>query len=251
MNENSTNTDLLIRYLDGELEGAELESVKKNIEADPVLREELENLNLAKEAVTSYGMRKKIQAIHPEMIRELRENSGNKTGVTRMIFQYGFRAAAVLIVLFGISLFYQYYTSTPEKLFNENFKSYDLRVTRGSSNSSLEDLYEKGDMTGLINRFNHLKSPQAADYFLAANAYLNTHRSDSAIILFVDLENLNRTNHTHYFEEDTEYFLALSYLANKEPAKALPLFEKIHANSSHPFHSAVSAWFLSRLKRSL
>jgi hypothetical protein len=251
MSENSTNTDLLIRYLDGELEGAELESVKKDIEADPALHEELENLSLAKKAVTAYGMHKKIQSIHPKMMQELRENSGKGTGVTRMIFQYGFRAAAILIVLFGISVFYQYYTSTPEKLFNENFQSYDLRVTRGSSNSSLEDLYEKGDMTGLINRFNHLKSPQVADYFLAANAYLNTRRPDSAVILFVGLENLNRTNQTHYFEEDTEYFLALSYLANKEPVKALPLFEKIHANPGHPFHSAVSAWFLTRLRKSI
>ena len=251
MSENSTNTDLLIKYLDGELEGVELESIKKNMETDPTLREELENLRLAREAVIAYGLHKKIQSIHPEMMQELRENTSKTPGITRMIFQYSFRVAAVLIVLFGISSLYQYYTSTPEKLFNENFHSYDLRVTRGSSNSSLEDLYEKGDMAGLINQFNNLKSPQATDYFLAANAYLNTHHADSAIITFLRLQNLNQTNHTHFFEEDTEYFLALSYLGNKEPAKALPLFEKIHANPNHPFHSAVSAWFLSRLKRSI
>jgi hypothetical protein len=251
MSENNSNTDLLIKYLDGELDEVEMASVKKNIESDPALREELDTLRLAKEAVTTYGMHKRIQSIHPEMMHELKENSGNKPGITRMIFQYGIRAAAVLIALFGISIFYQYYSSTPEKLFDENFHPYDLRVTRGSSNSSLEDLYEKGDMSGLINRFNQLRSPQAADYFLAGNAYLNIHRPDSAIIVFLGLQNINQTNHTHYFEEDTEYFLALSYLSNREPAKALPLFEKIHADPNHPFHSAVSAWFLSRLKRSI
>jgi hypothetical protein len=251
MSVHSTNTDLLIQYLDGELHGPEQEAIKKNLEADPALREELDNLRLAKEAVTAYGMHKKVQSIHPEMMREFVQNSKTKPGITRMIFQYAYRAAAILIVLFGISIFYQYYTSTPEKLFIENFHSYDLRVTRGASNSSLEDLYEKGDMAGLINQFNHLKSPQATDYFLAANAYLNTHRPDSAIVTFLSLQNFNQTNHTHYFEEDMEYFLALSYLANKEPVKALPLFEKIHANPGHPFHSAVSAWFLSRLKRSI
>jgi hypothetical protein len=251
MNENSTNTELLIRYLDGELKGAELESVKKNIESDPALQEELENLRLAKEAVTEFGMHEKIHSIHPEMMRELGENSKTKPPVTRMIFQYSFRVAAVLIVLFGISSLYQYYTSTPEKLFNEKFHSFDLRVTRTASNSSLEDLYEKGDMTGLIDQFNHLKPRQATDFFLAANAYLNTHRPDSAITNFLSLQDLNQKNHTHYFEEDTEYFLALSYLANKEPAKALPLFESIHNNPGHPFHKAVSTWFLSRLKRSL
>jgi hypothetical protein len=251
MSEYSTQTDLLIQYLDGELGGDELESVKKNIESDPAVREELENLRLAKEAVTGYGMHKKVQSIHAEMMRELGGNAKIKPGITRMIFQYSFRVAAVLIVLFGISFLYQYYTSTPEKLFNENYKSYDLRITRSASNSSLEDLYEKGDMAGLIDQFNHLKSPQATDYFLAANAYLNTHRPDSAIVTFLSLQNMNQANHTHYFEEDTEYFLALSYLGNRQPAQALPLFEKIHANPNHPFHSAVSAWFLSRLKRSI
>jgi hypothetical protein len=251
MNENSTHTDLLIQYLDGELKGDELETLKKNIEGDAAIREELENLRLAKEAVSSYGLHKRIQNIHPEMMQELKKNTTPKPGITRMIFQYSFRVAAVLIILFGISAIYQYFTATPEKLFNENFHAYELRESRGSFKSSLEDLYEKGDMNGLINQFKQLKTPQATDYFLAANAYLSTHRPDSAIVTFISLQNLNQTNHTHYFEEDTEYFLALSYLGNNEPAKALPLFEKIHADPNHPFHTAVSAWFLSKVKKSI
>ena len=51
MNENSTNTELLIQYLDGELTGEELESIKKSIEEQDVLRQELENLATGKEAI--------------------------------------------------------------------------------------------------------------------------------------------------------------------------------------------------------
>jgi tetratricopeptide (TPR) repeat protein len=251
MSEHSTNTDLLIQYLDGELEGAQLESVKNSIETDPVIREEYENLALAKQAVASYGLQEKIRSIHPEMMQELGKIQTGPMGITRMIYKYSVRVAAVLIVLFGVSFMYKYYTSTPEKLFSENFHSYDLRITRGSNGSSLEDLYEKGDMAGLISQFNKLKSPQAPDYFLAANAYLNMHHPDTAIAIFINLQDLNRQSHTHYYEEDIEYFLALSYLGNKEPAKALPLFEKIHASPNHPFHQAVSAWFLTRLKRTI
>jgi hypothetical protein len=251
MSEHSTYTDLLIQYLDGELVGEELETLKKNIESDAVIREELENLRLAKEVVNMYGLHDRIQNIHPSMMQELKKKANPKPGITRMMVQYGVRVAAVLIMLFGISALYQYYTATPEKLFNENFHAYEFRTTRGTASSSLEDLYEKGDMSGLINQFKQIKTPQVADYFLAGNAYLSTHHPDSAIGTFISLQNLNHTNHTHYFEEDTEYFLALSYLGNKEPAKALPLFEKIHADQNHPFHSAVSAWFLSKVKRAI
>lgn len=251
MSEHSTNTDLLIQYLDGQLEGEQLESVRKSIESDPAIREEYENLSIAKQAVATYGLHKQIQSIHPGMMKELKENESKPGGILRTISLYSVRVAAVLIVLVGISYMYQYYTSTPEKLFNANFQSYDLRVNRGSGGSSLEDLYEKGDMKGLITQFRNLKSPQAPDYFLTANAYLNTHQPDSAIATFIKIQNLNLQNHTHYYEEDIEYFLALSYLGNNEPAKALPLFEKIHDDPNHSFHRAVSAWFLARLKKSI
>jgi hypothetical protein len=163
---------------------------------------------------------------------------------------YILRIAAVIIVLFGLSAVYQYFTATPEKLFNENFHPFELHVTRGTS-TSLEELYEKGDMNGLIRQYIQLKSPQAKDCFLAGNAFLNIHRPVQAIESFIRMKQINKTNNTHYFEDDVEYFLALSYLANNEPDKSFPLFNKIYADPDHPFHSAVSAWFLQKVNHSI
>jgi hypothetical protein len=250
MNENSTQTELLIQYLDGELQGELLVAVERSIEENASVREEFENLKLAKEATRSYGLKGKISSIHTEMMQELKEDTVHKTAIIKKILPYVIRIAAVVIVLFGLSSVYQYITATPEKLFNENFHAFDLHVIRGSS-SSLEDLYEKGDMNGLIQQFNQLKSPQAKDCFLAGNAFLTKHRPAEAIEAFIRLEQINKTNHTHYFEEDVEYFLALAYLANNEAAKALPIFEKIHADPNHPFHLAVSGWFLRKVRHSI
>ena len=46
MNENSTHTELLVQYLDGELEGEELEKLKINLANDPSLRDELKTFSL-------------------------------------------------------------------------------------------------------------------------------------------------------------------------------------------------------------
>jgi tetratricopeptide (TPR) repeat protein len=248
MNENSTHTELLIQYLDGELQGEDLNKVRKIIEENASAREELENLRLAKEASKIYGMKTRIGSLHAEMMQELKTP---QTGITRKIFQYSLRIAAVIIVLFSLSELYQYITATPEKLFSENYRAFDLHQTRGSSTTSLEDLYEKGDMADLIQEYNQLKSPQAKDCFLAGDAYLNTHRPDMAIEAYTRMEQINKTNNTHFFEEDAEYFLALGYLANNEPKKALPLFEKIHADPGHPYHMAVSTWFIIKVKKSV
>lgn len=251
MNENSNHTELLIQYLDGELEGDALESVKKNIEADPAIREELENLLLAKKAVASYGLYNKIQDIHSEMMQELKEKSKTKQGITRMIFQYSSRIAAVLIILFGISALYQYYTVTPEKLFNEKFQRFELREMRGAKANTLSEIYKSGDMKAVIRSFDSLINPQQEDYFLAGNAFLNQHEPAKAIDMFTRLAQLNASLNTQYFEDAAEYYLALSYLSNGQAAQSLPILEKIHEDKNHPYNQQVGSWFILRVKKTL
>jgi hypothetical protein len=40
-------------------------------------------------------------------------------------------------------------------------------------------------------------------------------------------------NKNRFFQEDAEYYLAMSYL-NKESNKAMPIFEKIYADGENP-----------------
>jgi tetratricopeptide (TPR) repeat protein len=249
MNEDSTYTELLIQYLDGELSGEDLESLEKKLAESEVLRDELENLALAKQAVTRYGLKNEIGLIHSEMIQEMKSKTLPKSPVRKMIFQYAFRVAAILIVLMGLSAVYQYLTVTPDKLFTENFHVFDLHETRGAAGTNIENAYKKDNMEAVLREFSQLNSPQAGDYFLAGNAFLATHQPAKAIEAFDSVQLINQSHKTHIFEEDAEYYLALSYLANQEPARAYPIFEKIHADTAHPYNKEVSAWFLRKVYR--
>jgi len=73
MSENFTSTELLIQYMDGELQGETLISVEKAISLNPEVRAEFENLKLAREAVISYGLKKQVGELHKEMMSELEE----------------------------------------------------------------------------------------------------------------------------------------------------------------------------------
>jgi tetratricopeptide (TPR) repeat protein len=249
MNEDSTYTDLLIQYLDGELSGEELESFEKKLAESEVLRGELENLALAKQAVRRYGLKNEISLIHGEMIEDMKTKTLPRSPVRKMIFQYAFRVAAILIVLIGLSAVYQYLTVTPDKLFTENFHVFDLHETRGATGTNIENAYKKDDMEAVLLEFRQLKNPQAGDFFLAGNAFLTTHQPAKAVEAFDSVRQINQSHKTHIFEEDAEYYLALSYLANKEPARAYPIFEKIHADAAHPYNKEVSAWFLRKVNR--
>jgi tetratricopeptide (TPR) repeat protein len=249
MNENSTNTELLIQYLDGELQGEDFETLNKNLANDQSLREEFENLKLAKEAMRSYGLKIKVGAIHGDMMRELKGNKEPRAKVIKMIIQYGIRVAVVLTMLVGISALYQYLTTSPEKLFSENYRPYIIHTMRGVPGSSvLSEKYKMGNMDSVIMEFKSLRSPQPEDYILAGIAFLEDKQPAKAIETFQTLIQENTNSKTDYFEDDAEYYLAMSYLSNQEPEKGLPFFEKIQADSQNPYNSKVSEWFLLKLK---
>ena len=250
MNDNSTNTDLLIQYLDGELEGEALTSIREKIAASHQLAAELESLRLAKESVKTYGLKKNIAGIHTEMMKELSAAPvPHRIGIRRML-QYTTRIAAMLAIVLGTMVLYQYFSATPQQLFRNNYETFQLHETRGGNTASvLEDPFKKGDMAVVIAAFKKIDNPQPEDYFLNGIAALNLNHAPDAIHSFLALQQNNKVNDVHFFEEDAQYYLGLAYLQNNEPGKALPLFEHIHADQAHTYHRKINSWFMLKLKR--
>jgi tetratricopeptide (TPR) repeat protein len=248
MNENSTHTEILIRYLDGELQGEELEGLKKNLANNQSLREELDNLQLAQEAARRYGLKSKISDIHKEMMLEVKQDKPVKSAVIKMFIQTGLRVAAVLVVLIGLSALYQYFTTSPEKLFNDNYNPYVIHEMRGEGNSHLQEKYKMGKMDSVILEFNSLIAPEPEEYILAGIAFLENNQPEKAIKTLQELIQKNTASKTDYFEDDAEYYLAMSYLKNGQPEKALPILEKIKADPRHPYNSKLSKWFILKVK---
>jgi tetratricopeptide (TPR) repeat protein len=250
MNNNSTNTDLLIQYMDGELQGDDLRAAEQKIAADRQLGIKLEQLGLAKAAITSYGLKKRVGSIHAEMMKELDAAAAPPRIGIRRIMQYTLRIAAMLVIVIGATALYQFFAATPQQLFSDNYTPFSLHETRGSAGSSaVESLYKKGDFNGAMAAFSTVSTPVAGDYFLNGCAALSVGNAPEAIRSFLSLQQKNAANNTHLFEEDASYYLGLAYLRNNEPAKALPIFEHIHADPGHPYHRKISSWWLQKLQR--
>lgn len=178
-------------------------------------------------------------------------NSG-KTPLIKLAFPFLFHAIAGLIILFEFMAIYNYMTITPNKIFRANYQPYELHVVRGANEKSpIRKAYKEGKMDSVIWDFNSINSPQPEEFLLAGIAYLESGKPTKAIETFKAMMQKNTNSNTDYFEEDAEYYLAMSYLDNKQPEMAMPIFEKIYANADNPYNSNVSDWFMENVKTAI
>ena len=248
MNNNDADTALLIQYLDGELEGDLLIEVRNRIANSPTLQQELESLQAGQMAIKSYGLRQRIGGIHAQMMDELKESATTKAPVRKMLAK-GLRVAASIIVLVGLVTIYQYYSLSSNRLFEANYQPYALHESRGEkSSSSLEETFKQHLPGEVIQQFSELRQPTITDYFYVANAYLQEHRGSEAVQSFLAMRQKNAENKVHVLEDDSEYYLAMSYLQNNEPCNALSIFNKIEDDKQHLYHDKVSSLFLLKVK---
>jgi tetratricopeptide (TPR) repeat protein len=250
MNNNYTNSDLLVQYLDNELTHEEKLQVENELKQSAALQEELENLRVAKGAVKAYGLKQKVAVLHKEMMSEMAAiKTPAKTGIVRKIVRTSMRiAASLLIVVLGLGI-YQYTTVSADKVFTENYQPYTLSVARAAEQTSaMEKSYQQKDYATVINQFVTAINPVQKENFLAGQAYLATGNYTKAAACFNKILQLNTAAKANDFNDDAEYYLALSYLKDKKISLAYPLFTSIHNNTNHLYNDKVSNSVMRQLK---
>jgi tetratricopeptide (TPR) repeat protein len=248
MQDNST-TEVLIRYMDGELNEAEKQAAEKLLQDDVSLQERYQYLLAAKQAIKSQGVRQRVQAIHQEYKQEVSEPKPISPKVIKhkRSFKTFMRIAAVFIVaVVGYGVFL-YVSTTNQSVYNANFISYQFPVTRGGDQAdNLGVLYNAGNYDAVIDAFNVKQSKKQKDYFLAGQAYLQLNNANAAIDAFQQVENLNTKGTEKYFEQETDYYLMLAYIKGGKIEKAENLLNKITSNKQHLFYNKTKN--ISRLK---
>jgi tetratricopeptide (TPR) repeat protein len=249
MNNNNDHTEKLIPYLDGELSEAENAALQTELANNVAMQQELDDLIMAKGVVKNYGLTQKVSSIHQEMMQEMQVQDHKAKPIVRSLPQMMMRIAAAIIILVGVFGIYQYLSVSPGSLYKDQYTAYQVANMRGNTAAgTLEKAYAESKFDEVISLYTQMAAPAASEQFLAAQAYLGKEDYKNAISLFNAIIEKNKTANTGTLNDDAEYYLALSYLKNNETAKALPLFNKIHEDKGHLYHSKVSSWFLTKLK---
>jgi tetratricopeptide (TPR) repeat protein len=250
MNDNYINTGLLVQYLDNELSTEEKLQLENQLKNNTAMQQELENLALSKDAVRTFGLKQKVAAIHKEMMNEMTSTQKiSSPGLVKKMVRISMKiAASLLLVMLGLGV-YQYATVSPDKLFAENYQTYALSVSRGAgATDAMEKAYQQKDYGAVIKQFDILTNAGQKENFLAGQAYLATSKYAKAVECFNTILSLNTSTRTTTFNDDAEYYLALSYLKDKNFKSAYPLFTSIHNNTNHLYNDKVNNSVMRQLK---
>jgi tetratricopeptide (TPR) repeat protein len=244
---NNINTNILVDYLDDNLSEAEKNNVTNMLHQDAAIQQELDNLLLTKSAIKYYGIKQQVASIAAEM-QNAKPIKTEKSKVVKMLKWSLGIAASLLVIAVGIGA-YKYSNTTSDKLFAANYKAYNLNVSRNASvTTSMENAFNEKKYSEVLLSFSATKEPTQKELFLAGQANMETNNFAEAETCFYNLLQKNTADQKVIFNDDAEYYLAMSYLKNNKIESAMPLFEAIHNNNNHLYNDKVNNDFMRSLK---
>jgi tetratricopeptide (TPR) repeat protein len=250
--DNSTNnmSEKLVQYLDGELTGAERENFEKLLATDDGLQNELQSLKETREAVMQFGLQQQVAGIHTEMMQEM-QPPVRKINSSRKIFRYSMAVAASLLLIIGGYFALNFYSLSSNKVFASNYHSYELSTMRDDDTvqiSSIEKAYREKNYKEVIVLSEQQSTVSVKETFLTAMSYVEQGNNIKAIEQFKKVITANNASGAAIMNDEAEYYLALTYIRNKDFDFALELLRTIKDNPDHIYHGKITAKLIRQVK---
>jgi hypothetical protein len=229
----------LIDHLDNSLLGKGSLEMDLMIGNDRELAGEWNYLQLAVATIQDAGLHEQVLAVRKRWSDQ--QSVAAKPGATVFtMYRQAIRVAAFLLVLAGSAAIYKYSSTSSDGLYNQAFSSYDLNTSRSAGTQDAVELaYNNKNWAEVITLFNTANEKNHKLYFLAGMADLELKIYGGATEKFQQIVTENAQSHTDYFQDEAEYYLALSLLASNKADQAMPILEKIRADKNHLYHQAV------------
>ena len=247
--DNSTqyNDELLVRYLDNELTEEEKLDMEARLTSEASLRQQLEDLRIAREAVRLYGIRNQVSVIHREMVKK-GQAPVRKITSSRRVLKYSMSVAAGIVLLIGAFMAYNFFSLSADKVYSSNYRQYELSTVRGNTEESgAVKAYREKKFREVIS-INEAGDSSITAGFLAAMSRLELNNPAEAIPGLEKLVELNSQLSQPLFRDEAEYYLALAYIKNRDHDLAIPLLEKIKDDPRHLYHEKVDRKLLRKVK---
>jgi hypothetical protein len=241
-----TNQETLIDYLDNKLEGEERIEAEKLISGNPAAAQDLEHLRLSVELVREAAVLDQVTEARNNFVQGAKivpmQSTNSGGAVVRSMSKNIMRIAVMILLLVGVASIYKYSATTSSSVYTNNFTSYDLETSRGANDDGeIEKAYRAKDWNGVINKVAAKRAATAKAFFLAGMAAMELKNYDNAVVSFNNAMNFNKNNPNPQYQDESEYYLALSYLASSKPDNGMVILDKIKADKEHLFNAKASA----------
>jgi hypothetical protein len=230
---------LLINYLDRTLEEKEMREVAELINTNLEVRKQWQYLQLAVEAVEYAALYDQVASIKENFRTiqplEVLQTSGKK-GVRIRVRSFMWVAAAVFLLVAG-AVSYKFFTVSATQLYQRAFIDYTLSTTRGHTTiTDIEQAYRVHNWNEVIATAQKTSLTDNKALFLAGMAHLQLHNYTAANKLFEQVLANNTKTGDDYFQDEAQFYLAMSNLAANNTVQAIALLQQIRANKDHLYH---------------
>ena len=219
-------------YLKGELDEEERQKLEEELSADSELQQEFDLFKMSVDIVHVSSINRAVKEAHD---RFLDSNPGSGTQNSTSVVTWSLRIAAGLLVVMVSYGLLQFSFVSSTGLYESLYTAWQLPVTRGAqlTYTHLDSLYLHHNYDKVIMQYESLEERSLRDYFIAAMAAMELNDYERAIRLFQLLKQENEKTDTRLFEDETDYYMALSHLKNGDYQQALFIFQKIREDHSH------------------
>ncbi|MFT3704051.1 MAG: hypothetical protein QM802_16915 [Agriterribacter sp.] len=238
-NELYNTTSRLEAYIDGSLSEEQQVITEKMLSENAGLQQEYEYMKHAVSAVQLSGMHARVKNIATAHFAATTNES--KVAKIGSIGFYALRVAAVVVVLLISYTALVYATTTPEQIFADSFSNYDLPTSRSASRiATIDQLYKMEKWQAVMDITSAESSSTQKNLFLAGMAAIQLNKIDAATSFFNKVQQLNKISQNKSYQDESEFYLALTYIKLKKIPEAESLLTTIKENPEHAYHSQAS-----------
>jgi tetratricopeptide (TPR) repeat protein len=228
--------ELLIDHLDLTIQSAKPAEPVAVMGDDEMLKHFWNNLVMSVDLIREAGLKEQVTEVRRQF-ESARSFSSAPAKVRHLNYRVAMRVAASVLLLAGAGLLYKYITTSPEELYHSQFTAYTLSSSRGGTVSDgIEQAYRNSDWRQVIRLGEQMQKKSGKSIFLSGIAAMEMKEYDVAILDFKQILQKNLGSGDDYFQDEAEYYLALSYLAAGNSASAIPILDKIRSDKQHRFH---------------
>ncbi|RYY99907.1 MAG: hypothetical protein EOO11_03425 [Chitinophagaceae bacterium] len=233
---NDTDEQLLIRYLDGELDATEAAALEARLQQEPELKAGLERLELAARALHWGALGERVAAARAQHEQQLEAPPAPAQAPVRSLrwLRTALTAAAVLAGLWIGIRWWDSTHLTPEQVYGRHFIDYQLSAERG------DGIFPQVEAAYTGKQFAHVYTYRQQDTLLSERQRLLVALSALHLDKPAEAEERLRPLQAGRYGEDATFYRALALIRLNRPHEALPLLEAIRRNPAHLYHSRVT-----------
>jgi hypothetical protein len=233
------NNELLIDYLDGKLSPEENSELEFVLQEDKNTSIDLEYLKLALDTVRLNAITGKVNAVRQSIMATPANKISVNRGTVRTMYRNVMRIAAIVVLTLGLASVYKYTSVNSQSVYKNQFIPYDLSITRGGEDRVREDeAYSDKNWNEVVAIFHDQKLKSNKSIFLAGVAEMQLQHYSQAEVLFQQILAGNSADSS--FQEEAEYYCALTCLMNHEETKGINLINKIKSDTNHRYYPIAS-----------